>query len=236
MYQLTDNDKKLLRVFSNYLNSYGIKIGYIMMSDGSGDDLSYVVENMDTNDWYIHTRFNDSIPEFILKLLKKLFDNSKKEILKFINSIDVEVDFFELKMIVDTSTREISIILDISYIESEFESVGLSSSDKKMAERIFKEIKDNYYDVKEKLVVRYIGSGDSGYVETYENENGDIMPENDIIEDFCIGLINDYFGGWEINEGSSGNIVFDIKGNETQINHDQNYYENIQKTIFEWEF
>lgn len=232
MYKLTDNDKKLLRVFSNFLNSYGIKVGYVMIGDGSGDELPYVIKNNDPNDWYIHSRFNDSIPEIVLKFLKKLFDNSKEEILKFFYRVDVEIDFFEVKMIIDTNTHEIAITSEVSYINSEFESVNINSDN----EKIFKEIKDNYYDVKERLIVNYIGSGDSGYIETYENENGDIMPENAIIEDFCVELISDHFGGWEINEGSSGNIVFDIKENEIQINHDQNYYDSILKTIFEWEF
>lgn len=232
MYNLTDNDKKLLRVFSKYLNSYGIKVGYVMMGDGSGDELPYGIENIDPNDYYIHTRFHDSIPEIILKFLKKLLDNSKEIILKFLDGIDVEVDYFELKTIVDTNTREISVVLEISYINSQFENVNIDSGN----EEIFKEIKDNYYDVKERLVVNYIGSGDSGFIETYINEKGNTMPENAIIEDFCIEVLSDYFGGWEINEGSSGNIVFDIKENEIHINHDQNYYDSITKTIFEWEF
>jgi hypothetical protein len=54
--------------------------------------------------------------------------------------------------------------------------------------------------------IGYNGSGDSGYVEgQYQSQNGSgAVPEG--IGDICYQLLED-FGGWEINEGSQGNIT-----------------------------
>jgi|688.fasta_scaffold18669_15 hypothetical protein len=67
--------------------------------------------------------------------------------------------------------------------------------------------------------VSYNGGGDSGYIEgTYESEKGtgDISGE---IEDICYSLLEEY-GGWEINEGSQGTIVF--TKDEIEVNHEWN--------------
>jgi hypothetical protein len=55
------------------------------------------------------------------------------------------------------------------------------------------------------VTIGYSGSGDSGGVDNnYESENGTgDVPAG--IEDICYKLLEEY-GGWEINEGSQGNI------------------------------
>lgn len=67
--------------------------------------------------------------------------------------------------------------------------------------------------------VTYEGGGDSGYVNsTYESEKGSgDVPAG--IEDICYGLLEEY-GGWEINEGSQGTIVF--TKDEIEVNHEWN--------------
>lgn len=67
--------------------------------------------------------------------------------------------------------------------------------------------------------VTYNGGGDSGYIEgTYESEKGTgDVPAG--IEDICYQLLEE-FGGWEINEGSQGTIVF--TKDEIEVNHEWN--------------
>ena len=67
--------------------------------------------------------------------------------------------------------------------------------------------------------ISYNGSGDSGYIEgTYESEkgSGDVPAA---IEDICYKLLEEY-GGWEINEGSQGKIVF--TKDEIDVQHQWN--------------
>ena len=76
--------------------------------------------------------------------------------------------------------------------------------------------------------VGYSGGGDSGAVDNnYESENGSgIIPDN--IENICYSLLEEY-GGWEINEGSQGNIVF--TKDEIEVNHEWNTQEDYNEQI-----
>jgi hypothetical protein len=76
--------------------------------------------------------------------------------------------------------------------------------------------------------VSYEGGGDSGYVSsTYESDkgNGDVPAG---IENICYSLLEEY-GGWEINEGSQGNIVF--TKDEIEVNHEWNTQEDYNEQI-----
>lgn len=71
--------------------------------------------------------------------------------------------------------------------------------------------------------IDYNGSGDSGYVEDQyqsQNKKGDVPAG---IEDICYELLED-FGGWEINEGSQGNIT--LTKDSININHQWNTEES----------
>jgi hypothetical protein len=76
--------------------------------------------------------------------------------------------------------------------------------------------------------VGYSGGGDSGAVDNnYESENGSgMIPTN--IENICYDLLSEY-GGWEINEGSQGNIVF--TKDEIEVNHEWNTQEDYNEEI-----
>ena len=76
--------------------------------------------------------------------------------------------------------------------------------------------------------ISYNGSGDSGYIEgTYESEkgSGDVPAA---IEDICYKLLEEY-GGWEINEGSQGKIVF--TKDEIDVQHQWNTEEDDTNEI-----
>jgi hypothetical protein len=77
--------------------------------------------------------------------------------------------------------------------------------------------------------VGYSGGGDSGAVDiNYETPNGlsGIVPDN--IENIAYYLLQEY-GGWEINEGSQGNIVF--TKDEIEVNHEWNTQEDYNEEI-----
>jgi hypothetical protein len=67
--------------------------------------------------------------------------------------------------------------------------------------------------------IDYSGGGDSGYLEDqYESQNGSgDVPAG--IEDICYQLLGE-FSGWEINEGSQGNIT--LTKNSIDVNHQWN--------------
>jgi hypothetical protein len=62
--------------------------------------------------------------------------------------------------------------------------------------------------------MRFDGGGDSGYLADGENDAGDQVDIPSVFEDLGYKLLEDYFGGWEINEGSYGSIVIDFSDPE----------------------
>ncbi len=44
------------------------------------------------------------------------------------------------------------------------------------------------------------------------------------------------YGGWEINEGSQGYFIFDLKNKTVELNHTMNVEESESKTLYEEKF
>jgi hypothetical protein len=84
------------------------------------------------------------------------------------------------------------------------------------------------------LTVKYNGGGDSGFVENTFEEIGDQVPA--AIEDWCYNELEDHFGGWEINEGSDGEFIFDFNNMTVTLNHSYNIEETTSDTIYKEDF
>ena len=110
-----------------------------------------------------------------------------------------------------------------SYHFDEYEGFGDSIED------FFIEAREFLDEIKAtSATISYNGGGDSGYIEgTYESEKGSgDVPAT--IEDICYSLLEEY-GGWEINEGSQGTIVF--TKDEIEVNHEWNTEEDDSNEI-----
>lgn len=71
--------------------------------------------------------------------------------------------------------------------------------------------------------VSYSGGGDDGYIEDdgYDDEGNQYRLSDDL-ENYLYSKLNNSFGGWEINEGSSGKFI--INRQTMEIEHE--WYEN----------
>ena len=98
---------------------------------------------------------------------------------------------------------------------------------KKVLEEIQEVTPDNL------VSLRYNGSGDSGYMES-SFENGVLVPAE--VEDFCYRLLENQHGGWEINEGSQGEFIFNIDNNSVSLEHQYNTEETLNYTLFSESF
>jgi hypothetical protein len=69
----------------------------------------------------------------------------------------------------------------------------------------------------ETVTAEYNGSGDEGQIETPEFEPVEV-PHDVVmaVENLFYGILGELYGGWEINEGSFGQIVWDVR--EDRIN------------------
>jgi hypothetical protein len=82
--------------------------------------------------------------------------------------------------------------------------------------------------------VKYNGSGDSGYIESNFDETGDSIPSE--IEDWCYNKLESNFGGWEINEGSDGQFIFNFHDMTIRLDHTYNTEETTSDTIYKENF
>jgi len=64
--------------------------------------------------------------------------------------------------------------------------------------------------------------------------NGDSVPA--VVSDFCYNMLENRFGGWEINEGSQGNFEIDLDRKEITLNHTYNIDETGRDTLLEEKF
>jgi hypothetical protein len=84
------------------------------------------------------------------------------------------------------------------------------------------------------LTVTYNGGGDSGYIESSFDETSDAIPAS--IENWIYSQLELEFGGWEINEGSDGRVIFNFNNSTVEIDHIYNTIENESSTLFEESF
>ena len=79
----------------------------------------------------------------------------------------------------------------------------------------------------DELRINFNGSGDDGYIDGYgEDENGNQHQLNDSVEEEIYLALDNGFGGWENNQGASGNMVIDMDTQEIKISieyYDQEY-------------
>lgn len=72
------------------------------------------------------------------------------------------------------------------------------------------------------VTIEYDGSGDSGYINDVSIEpERDISEAREDLESLAYELLENKFGGWEINSGSCGTITIDFATNKVRFNHNE---------------
>jgi hypothetical protein len=104
-----------------------------------------------------------------------------------------------------------------------------------MVEELIAEIRASDATINSDGIARldYSGGGDSGYLESSFDGGGRVPKE---VEDWCYRVLEDNYGGWEINEGSQGYFLFNVTNRTIELEH--TYNEEVEKsdTIFSINF
>jgi len=234
---LTPEDKQYLRRVCRYLASLGMQDGSIEMDvDSYGDfDFSEI-------DWAQETHFSNNysaeVPDGLIPIFKKIADYIQEIDLYQVPDND-DINYERVDFDIDCQKSEVSVNHWYSFYErGDGNSVEWDGEEGK---DIFEEWeKDGVLDELRVtpndgiLTVKYNGSGDSGYIESNFEENGDALPAS--IEDWCYRQLEQNFGGWEINEGSDGEFIFNFNEMTIELNHTYNVEENAHDTIYEESF
>jgi len=136
-----------------------------------------------------------------------------------------DLDYFSIDFDFDCLNKTIDV--NCNFTVRGHEDTGSSGE---IPEEVFDEIFKEY-SVTE-IICTYNGGGDSGYIDSDMELGRDTVPTTSGIEDYCYTVLED-FSGWEINEGSQGNIRFNLKSKEYSVNHEWNTEEPRSFSILE---
>jgi hypothetical protein len=157
---------------------------------------------------------------------KEIWDNQEGE------------DPWGLEVVIDATNRTITVFEQ--YTEYEVGDVEQTTIEAEYDEDLKKII--THYCEKEELCRGQInwnfnGGGDSGYIEDEgqaDFKSGFIRMAPGL-EDMMYGMLSDY-GGWEINEGSSGTFTLDLDSEELFLNFQWNLEESIENEVLSAKF
>jgi hypothetical protein len=236
---LTTEEKQYLRRVCNYLSSLGMEVGeFEFEMDDYGDTLNY-----NNIDWNQMTHFSNNwradVPSGLIPILQKIAKYASDQELYSTETPDIDaMSWQKFEISINSAKKDISFNHYWSWYDRG-DASGTEWSEEDGQEIFEGWEKDGVLSDLEIpqdgiLTLRYNGSGDSGYIESSFEENGDSVPST--IEDWCYNQLESHYGGWEINEGSDGEFVFNFNDMTIELNHTYNTEENSFDTLWEEEF
>jgi hypothetical protein len=215
---ISEEDKVVLRKVAKYLKSYNIRSGVIQVNYDDYDSPSRIMKNLGnfSNHW------NVEIPDFFRPYLGEIIE----KVILNLDYLDVDSPNYDnVDFEIDTTDSRLYINRYWAY-EQPGDSGGLTwgddTEDTELVQKLLHEIMESGAkpDSIGKLQLDYSGGGDSGYLESSFSDGGGRVPAN--IEDWCYQVLENNYGGWEINEGSQGYFIFDTKNNNIELEHTNN--------------
>ena len=247
--ELTEKQKKDLNSFSLILNS-------LNMEDGVEWSYRYYDEWQDDEPYgpFYNNRDVGSELNFLPGSIGELFEEIKENF----DTGNLYNEYYgtengNLFFILNAEKKEIIVnydyydmITEESNIEKNFSDFSNVTAGWRGEERALKTLTNQ--NVVNELIkqysnfckLKYDGGGDSGWIEDeIETENGitKIKKETDAdvdgieanLETISYDLLELYYGGWEINEGSSGSINYNFQEQKVTMTH----YQNAESTELE---
>ena len=247
--ELTEKQKKDLNSFSLILNS-------LNMEDGVEWSYRYYDEWQDDEPYgpFYNNRDVGSELNFLPGSIGELFEEIKENF----DTGNLYNEYYgtengNLFFILNAEKKEIIVnydyydmITEESNIEKNFSDFSNVTAGWRGEERAVKTLTNQ--NVVNELIkqysnfckLKYDGGGDSGWIEDeIETENGitKIKKETDAdvdgieanLETISYDLLELYYGGWEINEGSSGSINYNFQEQKVTMTH----YQNVESTELE---
>jgi hypothetical protein len=233
---LTPEDKQYLRRVCRYLGSLGMRDGSIEMDIDSGWDYDFS-DIIWEDQTHFANNYSAEVPDGLIPIYKKIADHIQENNLYKSPQYD-DINYERIDFDIDCQKSEISVNHWYTYYQrGDSNSVTWDAEDdKEIFEEWEKEGVLEDLDIPNDgiLTIKSNGSGDSGYIENSFEEIGDQVPA--AIEDWCYNQLERNFGGWEINEGSDGEFIFNFHDMTIELNHTYNVEENTTDTIYEESF
>ena len=229
---LTNEDKLVLRKTAYYLRSFGVNFGSVELhSDYVDYSFDFSEISWDEIDSFSNN-YKIKIPQVLFPIIKKIINSNNGEFNY------KEEPFWEgIEVLIDAVKFTITLSHHYSYYSTgNAESITFDSEDdQRLIDGFGKSVIELGGQIPQNgvLTLKYDGGGDQGYLEG-DFEEGPAVPKD--IEDWCYNKLGENFGGWEINEGSSGYFYFDFDNKELTLQHTENVEISTQNTLYEENF
>jgi hypothetical protein len=233
--ELTENQKKDLNRFSLIMNSlnyedglywtYNYYDGYFEQLEGPNSDRGRATEL-------------EFLPRSIEEIFIDIRDNFDTDL--FYNE-RYENYYGTLTIKIVPENQEIIVYYDYNVVNTEditknksFKELADTTNPWRRGENVLLKltnqdfINDLIGEYGSWVIIKYSGGGDSGYLDETESDSGnDVL--NGSIEDIAYEALEAFFGGWENNEGSDGNMKFNFDEQRFIIEHYQYVEDNVEE-------
>jgi len=235
--ELTDKQKNDLKRFSLILNS-------LNMEDG----VEYVYRHYDEwegyepeGPYYGNKNVKDELdfmPESIGPLFEEIKDNFDTDLFyndyydNYTGGLQIYVNA-EKKMLI-VKYYYYTMINEDSRIEKSFKDLSEMSNPWRSGEKEVKKLTNENFlnEMKEEygsyVEMSYDGSGDSGWIQDQVDSDKGSKGMTNELENIAYEALELFHAGWEINEGSSGNIKFNFEDQTLTITHYQNIEDEVE--------
>lgn len=147
-----------------------------------------------------------TIPSNFISFFEKIIEKYTDEIWENSQNYNGD-DYYNVIILVDRINKTMEIISEIQEQTTEEESDEYDVSTMPLVQNFLDENNINYFEV------NFSGGGDSGELNNTGSDKEDdpsgTIGYPDELENFFYDKLESSFGGWEINEGSSGRIILD---------------------------
>jgi hypothetical protein len=224
---LSPEDKKYLKFFSKYLLSYGEHTATFRIEDWSPDHPYIPDQPKIEENYYLE------IPIRVNSILNKISDVCGEYEPSY-ESDDIGSTW--TNFIINPDEQSIFAEFCYSYYTRDEQGMSWGKGDVKEDDHLKNVFNILYEENIPWIRVAFDGSGDSGSIEQGEDKNGRSISIPSDVEDWCYGVLESHFGGWEINEGSSGYFVFDVTKKQVNLEFGWNNENTECDTIYEEKF
>ena len=162
------------------------------------------VDNFDDTFYVSGKHYN--IPSNFISFFEKIIEKYTDEIWEYSQNDDGNY-YYNVTILVDRINKTMEITSEIQEQTSEGNSDEYDVSTMPLVQNFLDENNINYFEV------NFSGGGDSGELDQTGSDKEDdpsgTIRYPDELENFFYDKLESSFGGWEINEGSSGKIILD---------------------------
>jgi hypothetical protein len=206
--KITEEQAKSLKLFAYYAQSYGKK------------EVNTSIYTQDcTEDWRDHEWYSEGSSLESYDAIDKVIDEIITENDLISESVSDCDNRGQLYINIDCVERKLKITASETVMGSN--EMGDEVTEDGLPSPVIEFLNELNSEGVSEGKVNFYGGGDSGEIENNLTSNKGNFKIERGVEDFLYRWLSEFYGGWEINEGSHGDFVFYTDNNSIQLNFNE---------------